>query len=105
MASTYNQQNDPQALVARGPGDPASDAVRITPADGANLALYCKALRIYVPGTISEASVKLTPAGAKDDADTVTLKYVPGVTYEPLSVRKVFATGTTAGIEIHGYTV
>lgn len=105
MASTYSSSSDPYVSFVRGPGEPAADMLRITPSDTANLATYCKAFRIYVPSSIAEATVKLTTAAAKDDADTVTLKVMPGVTYEPIAARKVFATGTSAGIEIHGYTV
>jgi hypothetical protein len=49
-------------------------------------------------------NVKVTPLNAAD-GDSVTLKALPGVTIEPLAVRRVWSTGTSAGLEIHAYTV
>jgi hypothetical protein len=82
-------------------------AVAVTPSDGAALATYAKALRVYVPSSIAGgvATVRVTPVQAANDSDTVTLSFVPGVSIEPMSVRQVWATGTTAGVEIHAYTV
>lgn len=104
MASSYDKTADPFYGMPRDNDDPAMDTVLVTPSDGANLSAYAKSFRVYVPTTIAEATVKVTPLNALDDANTVTLKYQPGVTYEPLAVRKIWATGTTAGIEIHAHT-
>lgn len=82
----------------------ARQCAAVTPSDGAQLAAYAKALRVYVPGS-SAATVKVTPVGAANDSDTVTLTFAPGVSIEPLAVRQVWATGTTAGLEIFAYTV
>jgi flagellar biosynthesis protein FliQ len=81
--------------------------VAVTPSDAAALAAYAKALRIYVPSSVpgGVATVRVTPIQAVNDSDTVTLSFVPGVTIEPLAVRQVWATGTTAGVELHAYTV
>jgi len=81
--------------------------VAVTPSDAAALTVYAKALRVYVPASVAGgvATVRVTPLAAVNDSDTVTLSFVPGIAIEPLAVRQVWATGTTAGIEIHAYTV
>lgn len=81
---------------------PARKMALVTPNDSVDLALYAKALRVYVPSTITEASVVVIPHD-NADAAAVTLKFGPGVWVEPSMVRRVKATGTTAGIEIHAY--
>jgi hypothetical protein len=48
--------------------------------------------------------VTVTPKRGSDAAP-VTFKFPPGVFQLPLSVRRVWATGTTAGIEIHAYSM
>ncbi|MCA0399822.1 MAG: hypothetical protein LCH38_03300 [Proteobacteria bacterium] len=105
MPNTYNPAADPFQGYARSPEAVAFDAVPVTPADGANLAAYAKALRIFVPAATASATLRVTPLHAADDANTVTLSFPSGVHYEPLCVRRVWATGTSAGIEIHAFTV
>jgi hypothetical protein len=82
-------------------------AVAVTPSDASALSSYAKALRVYVPASVAGgvATVRVTPIQAANDTDTVTLSFVPGVSIEPMAVRQVWATGTTAGVEIHAYTV
>jgi hypothetical protein len=105
MPNSYNAQLDPDALSARGPGGPASDIDLVQPSDTADLALYCRALRVHVPIAVGEATLRVTPLAAGDDAETVTLRFAGAGTYhEPISVRRVWQTGTSPGIEIHGYT-
>lgn len=103
MPNSYDPVRNPSASYARGAGDPASSAIDIAPSDANNLASYVKALRVYVPASIGEASVRVTPTLAEDDASYVTLRFPAGVSYEPLSVRRVWATGTTPEAELHGY--
>ncbi len=81
--------------------------VAVTPSDAAALTTYAKALRVYVPSSVAGgvATVRVTPIEAISDSDTVTLSYVPGVAIEPLAVRQVWATGTTAGVEVHAFVV
>ncbi len=105
MPDSYLPQNDPNASRSRSAAEPAGDAVLIIPNNAIDLPAYAKAMRVHVPATLSEASLRVTPTLAKDDSLHVTLRFPSGLFYEPLSVRKVWATGTTAGIEIHGYTV
>jgi hypothetical protein len=105
MPSSYDLQKDPNALASRSAASPGSDMALVAPADGADLAVYSRALRVFVPLALSEASVRVTPTLAADDTTTVTLKFGAGVNYEPLSVRRIWATGTTPGLDIHAYTV
>lgn len=104
MPNTYNAALDTFSGYARSPDSVALDAAAVAPSDAANLASYAKALRVYVPATMASATLRVTPVHAADDANTVTLSFISGVHYEPLAVRRVWATGTSAGIEIHAYT-
>ena len=47
---------------------------------------------------------RVTPIDAASDDDYITLKFPTGLWIEPIAVRRVWSTGLTAGIEIHGYT-
>lgn len=104
MPNTYDASKDGFSSNAPSASAPARRCVAVTPSDSVNLPAYAKALRIYVPTSIAEATVKITPLDAPDDSsDAVTLKFPSGLTIEPLGVRRVWAAGTTAGIEIHAY--
>lgn len=96
----YNKDSDPFATISPTPASPARNMIEITPADE-DLAIYPKALRIYVPSAVSEATVNVVPATAGNDTP-VALKFPTGLWDLPVQVRQV-RTGTTGGIEIHGY--
>jgi hypothetical protein len=103
----YDASADPYHSSSNSASAPARAIAAVTPSDAANLATYAKALRIYVPASVAGGvgTVRVTPLRAASDADTVTLSVLPGVSVEPLAVRRVWATGTSAGVEIHAYTV
>ncbi|PPD16085.1 MAG: hypothetical protein CTY25_03685 [Methylobacterium sp.] len=105
MPNSYDPTRDPYAAVSRSPSEPGAVAQALTPNDGADLPLYCKAFRVYVPLSLQGASVRVTPVLANDDLATVTLSFPQGISYEPLSIRRIWATGTSTGIEIHGYAI
>lgn len=102
----YDQASDRFHGSSASSSAPARACVAVTPSDAANLAVYAKSLRIYVPANISGgvATVVVTPLLAASDGDTVTLSVPPGIAIEPLAVRRVWATGTSAEIAIHAYT-
>lgn len=78
----------------------ATRVIPITPDDDADLPRACKALRIYNP-TAAAVTVKLTSTGG----DTVTLDIPPSTLWiEEIVTQKVFETGTSVGITIHGYS-
>jgi hypothetical protein len=104
MPNSYEPNKNPFATQLRAMGEPAVDVQRLTPSDSADTNPYCKALRVFVPASTEEATVRVTPMLAADDANTVTLRFPSGVSYEPLAIRRLWSTGTSAGIEIHGYT-
>lgn len=103
----YDQTRDAFANMTASFSAPARLAELVTPSDSEDLARYAKALRIYVPGSVAGGvgSVRVTPLKAANDADTITIKAPPGISLEPLAVRRVWATGTSAGVEIHALTV
>ncbi len=100
----YEQARDPFGNTARSMAAPASTALLLSPSDAAELGSYPKALRIYVPLSLGEAAVRVTPVLASDDGP-VTLTFLAGVFTEPLAIRKLWSTGTTAGVVVHGYGI
>jgi len=101
---SYDREKDPFADRARSMAAPASGARLLTPSDTQELDLYSKALRVYVPLSLGEATIRVTPLLAADEA-AVTLTFLTGVFTEPLVIRKLWATGTTPGVVVHGYEV
>jgi hypothetical protein len=103
---SYDATKDPFHDINTSPIAPAIDCIAVTPSDTSDIEPYPKALRVYVPANVAGgvANVKVTPKRASDAA-SVTLKFPPGVYQVPLSVRRVWQTGTTAGVEIHAYSV
>lgn len=72
-------------------------AVTASPTD---FVLPAKALRVYVPATIDVASITYV---AIDDDDPQTVKFLPGVWWEQMAVKRVTAI-SGAGVEVHGVT-
>lgn len=102
--TTYFSDRDPWANAHKGFNAPATRASLVTLSDSQQLTRYAKMLRVYVPSSISEATVKITPLAAVDDSEAVTITFATGLTYELIATRKVWLTGTTAGLIIHALT-
>jgi hypothetical protein len=102
MSEPYLASRDAFADLARDASSPATQCAPITPSDTTNLTHYAKALRVFVPGALAQATVRVTPLHATSDT-AVTLTYAAGVTIEPLAVRKVWSTGTSEGVILHSY--
>ncbi len=83
------------------PAHPARSAVSVQPDDNNDLAEEAKALRVWNPGSVA-ASVRVLPVDA--EAGPVSLAVPPGLTIEPLMVRRVLQTGTDAVLVIHAFT-
>ncbi len=76
--------------------DAAANAMRLQPgmeSDAADLAVAADGLRVYVPPTGPDVSLRLTPVAAADDADFITITVGPGVTYEPIAISRIWSTG------------
>jgi hypothetical protein len=73
----------------------------ITPTDATDLESVCKSIRIANKDAANPAFVRYVT----DKGDDVTV-WVPAnsVWTEPAVITQVWATGTTAGLEIHGYS-
>lgn len=78
---------DTFSKIKREPGDPAADAVSISPSDSVDLDYVTRG--IWVGGAGDLAVEMLSGA-------TVTFAGVPAGTLLPIRVAKVLATGTTA---------
>ena len=74
------------ASLTSGLESPAAHAYAVTPDDGANLAVACRALNAEVSGNI-----RVTTVGG----DEVTVAVAGGIPF-PLRCTKIWATGTTA---------
>lgn len=79
---------------------PATKAVKLTSAmvsDTTDLAAYAKALRVY-NGSSAAITLLVTPEFSASDlaADAVPITVPAGVaSYEPISVRRIWSTGST----------
>ena len=80
---------DTFSSLGTGRDSPANHAVIVTPNDGADLQYMARALLLDVAGT-----VRVTTRGG----ETVSLPLQAG--YNPISVSRVHATGTAAGLTI-----
>lgn len=98
----YHPAQDPFSTMPSAPSIPARRGFVVTPSDSQPLVTYAKALRVYVPS--GTATLRVTPVLHTNDNDTITLSFTAGVTIEPLSVRQVWSTGTSAGLQIHAYS-
>jgi hypothetical protein len=87
----YDQSKDPYASFAQeNASSPARGAAAVTPHDTNDLTTYAKAL--YVGGA---GDVKVIPV-ENADASPITFVDVPAGTILPVSVRRVYSTGTVA---------
>ncbi len=100
----YDPTRDPLRTLAPSASSPARLMRRLTPSDTEDLSPYAKSLWVYVPVSVAggEASVRITCVGAASDATTVDVLAQPGLQpLPPAQVRRVWATGTTAGIALY----
>jgi hypothetical protein len=74
----------------RDPAGPATDAEIVTPSDANDLPRFARGLLLSADASVSA----ITAEGAAP----ITLPLVRG--FNPISVRRVRATGTTAGVTI-----
>ena len=97
---TYDSKFDRFGSAASTRQSPAIEAVKLTAAmvsDTTDLATYAKALRVW-NGTTAAVTLMVTPLAAASDLAAAAVPItVPagGVGYEPLSVRRVWSTGST----------
>ncbi len=94
----YDPQRDPYAFYTNTPLNPARRAVPVTP--GANdFEKYPKALSIWVPDTVTNASFTVTPSR---DADNVLIKIAlphGRTTWDQFQVRR-FASVSDPAIDV-----
>ncbi|MFT0860925.1 hypothetical protein [Ancylobacter sp. G4_0304] len=96
----YDSAKDPWRGVAVSPTGLGRAGTLVTPSDTLDLARYAR-LRVFVPASLASAQIKLLPVNAADDAP-LTLPLPTGQASVPeYLVRRVYATGSTAGIVVH----
>ena len=104
MPRSTSPEVNPTVGQGSGRSSPATEALLVAPSDGADLPVYAKALRVFVPASLSQATLRVTYIDAPGDSDIVDLTFPPGLTVEPSAVRRIWASGTTPGLVIHAYT-
>ncbi|TCT07613.1 spike base protein, RCAP_Rcc01079 family [Aquabacter spiritensis] len=100
----YQSAQDPLRSLSPSASSPARRMRAIVPSDTADLAPYAKSLWLYVPEGVADGvgRVRVTCVGAASDAETVDLIAPPGLQpLPPVQIRRVWATGTTAGLSIY----
>ncbi|GLK69913.1 hypothetical protein KHC23_21240 [Ancylobacter dichloromethanicus] len=96
----YDSAKDPWHRRALSPAGLGRSGALVTPSDATDLPRYAR-LRVFVPATLASAAVRILTVEAADDAP-LTLPLAPGqVSVLEFLVRRVLATGTTAGLVIH----
>jgi hypothetical protein len=97
---TYDARADRHGGSPATRQSPAADVVRLTAAmlsDTADLATYARALRVW-NGSASPVTLLVTPLAAASDAaaSAVPITVPAGaVTWEPISIRRLWTTGST----------
>ncbi|MCK0209009.1 hypothetical protein MWN33_13310 [Starkeya koreensis] len=96
----YDPAKDPWRGRALSPAALGRAGAPVVPDDAADLPRYAR-LRVFAPATLASAEVRILPVDAADDAP-LTLPVPPGqASVLEFLVRRVLATGTTAGLVIH----
>lgn len=90
---------NPRAYQKRSANELISSMVLITPSDTVDLTSYALGLRIWNPNATA-STVKFETVDGNEITITVP---ATSLIVEPVSVARVWATGTTAGVIIHGY--
>jgi len=97
---TYDVRSDRLGAGTATRQSPAVEAVRLTAAmvsDTVDLSTYAKAIRLW-NGSAAAVTLMVTPLGAAGDAAAyaVPITVPAGIpTYEPISVRRIWSTGSS----------
>jgi len=100
----FDSTRDPLHLHSPSASSPARCLRQVAVSDTLDLDPYAKSLWLYVPADVAGgvASVRLTPVGALSDLEAVTVLAQPGLQpLPPVQVRRVWATGTSAGVVLY----
>lgn len=96
----YDSAKDPWRRRAMSPAGLGRTGSLVTPSDGDDLPRYAR-IRVFVPATLASAEIRILTVDAADGAP-LTLPLPPGqASVLEFIVRRVLATGTTAGLVIH----
>ncbi|MDQ0509755.1 spike base protein, RCAP_Rcc01079 family [Ancylobacter amanitiformis] len=96
----YESAKDPWRGSAVSPTSLGRSGEAVMPSDTADLPRYAR-VRVFAPGTLDSAQVCILPVWNEDDeAIVLSLPIGLPIVLEFL-VRRVLATGTSAGLDIH----
>ena len=96
----YDATYDPFWSSARSPISLGRKGALVAPSDAADLATYAR-IRVWVPDTLAAAAIAILPIEAADNAPITLNLPVGQVSVLEYLVRRVLATGTTAGLVNH----
>ncbi|WP_029354096.1 hypothetical protein [Bosea sp. 117] len=96
----YNPAKDPWRGSAVAPGGFGRDGALVTPDDANDLTRYAR-IRVFVPAGLASAQISILPVNAADAGPLALPLPVGQVSVLEYLVRRVRATGTTAGLVIH----
>jgi len=96
----YDAAKDPWRGSAISPAGLGRSGAVVAPHDGDDLPRYAR-IRVFAPATLASAQIRVLPVGNADAAPLVLALPVGVPVVLEYMVRRVFATGTTAGLDIH----
>lgn len=102
----YDPARDPLSGLAASLSSPSRRLVAVTPSDTEDLPVYAKALWVFVPEDVAGgvATIRITPVGNPDGA-VVDVRALAGLQpLPPCQVRRVWASGTSAGLSVYALT-
>jgi hypothetical protein len=79
--------------------------LRLVTKSDADQSVPFRALRVYVAAADAPATLKVTALDDAGGTNDETLTYPAGVFWEPISVVRVWSTGSTANVIVHGIPV
>lgn len=96
----YEASRDPWRGSAVSPTSLGRGGAVITPSDTIDLARYAR-IRVFAPSTLDSAQICILPVW-NEDGGAITLALPLGLPVVlEFIVRRVLATGTTPGLDIH----
>ena len=96
----YDPAHDPWHGSAVSQAGLSRTGALVTPHDTDDLPRYAR-IRAFAPAALASAQIRVLPVGNADEAP-ITLALPVGVPVVlEYTVRRVLATGTTAGLDVH----
>ena len=96
----YDSAKDPWRGLAVSPNGLGRSGVAVTPDDATDLSRYGR-IRVFAPASLASAQIRILPVGQEDGAPLTLPLPIGQVSVLEFLVRRVHATGSSAGLVIH----